>query len=257
MFAIGERNPGCEQPGGGPKLPYSAVGIDLRPGRLRVKEDSRANYADVVEIDHDAQVMVVGDVAMYFDRFRRNVNRALMRQNLRKALEEYCRNGKTPGGTPSPNSGMHDPPDPNDSTGTLPLSGGETISANMLPLERNSSLSTGGGALLADISASETELERPASPYKGSSRERASRRRRERDRDRDRDREYSHGRGLSSPHISSYRVATPSSEPRPMRGALGPGAGPPTAAPPAPPLPTNHPDYDLRSMHDVAMAGLQ
>lgn len=103
VFANGDRNPGCEQPGGGPKLPYSPVGIELRPGRLRVKEDSRANYADIVEIDHDAQVMVVGDVAMYFDRVRRNVNRAFMRQILRKALDEYRQNNKNPSaGTGNP-----------------------------------------------------------------------------------------------------------------------------------------------------------
>ncbi|KAI1389700.1 uncharacterized protein F4822DRAFT_399386 [Hypoxylon trugodes] len=72
-----------------PRLPYSAVGIELRPGKLRIKEDSRANYADIVDVDHDAQVMVVGDVVRYFDRVRRNVNKAFMRQILRRALEEY------------------------------------------------------------------------------------------------------------------------------------------------------------------------
>ncbi|CCF45292.1 hypothetical protein CH063_14422, partial [Colletotrichum higginsianum] len=43
------------------RLPFSPVGMQLRPGKFRVKENSRANYADVLEIDHDAQVMVVGD----------------------------------------------------------------------------------------------------------------------------------------------------------------------------------------------------
>ncbi|KAI5920535.1 hypothetical protein F4810DRAFT_410348 [Camillea tinctor] len=89
VFANGEPNPGYEQPGGGPRLPYSPVGIELRAGKLRVKEDSRANYADIIEVDHDAQVMVVGDVVRYFDRVRRNVNKAYMRQILRRALEEY------------------------------------------------------------------------------------------------------------------------------------------------------------------------
>ncbi|KAI0012501.1 hypothetical protein F4779DRAFT_37144 [Xylariaceae sp. FL0662B] len=89
VFATGEPTPSSEQPQGGPKLPYSPVGIELRPGKLRIKEDSRANYADIIEIDHDAQVMVIGDVARYFDRVRRNVNKAYMRQILRKALEEY------------------------------------------------------------------------------------------------------------------------------------------------------------------------
>ncbi|KAI0179220.1 hypothetical protein GGR52DRAFT_570114 [Hypoxylon sp. FL1284] len=89
VFANGDPTPANEQPGGGSRLPYSPVGIELRPGKLRVKEDSRANYADIVDIDHDAQVMVVGDVVRYFDRVRRNVNKAFMRQILRRALEEY------------------------------------------------------------------------------------------------------------------------------------------------------------------------
>lgn len=55
-----------------------------------MKEDSRANYADVVEVDHEAQVMVVGDVVKYFDRVRKNVNKAFMRQILRDALGDYC-----------------------------------------------------------------------------------------------------------------------------------------------------------------------
>ncbi|KAI2605975.1 uncharacterized protein GGS25DRAFT_523645 [Hypoxylon fragiforme] len=85
IFANGDPNPGNDNG----RLPYSPVGIELRPGKLRVKEDSRANYADIVEVDHDAQVMVVGDVVRYFDRVRRNVNKAFMRQILRRALEEY------------------------------------------------------------------------------------------------------------------------------------------------------------------------
>ncbi|GKT44630.1 uncharacterized protein ColSpa_04811 [Colletotrichum spaethianum] len=75
------------------RLPFSPVGMQLRPGKFRVKENSRANYADVLEIDHDAQVMVVGDVTRYFDRVRRNVNKAVMRNVLKKALEQY-RQGK-------------------------------------------------------------------------------------------------------------------------------------------------------------------
>ncbi|KAL1881173.1 hypothetical protein Daus18300_001024 [Diaporthe australafricana] len=73
-----------------PQLPYSSVGINLHSGRHKVKEDSRANYADVVEVDHEAQVMVVGDVSRYFDRVRKNVNKAFMRQILRDALGDYC-----------------------------------------------------------------------------------------------------------------------------------------------------------------------
>ncbi|CAI0642008.1 unnamed protein product [Colletotrichum noveboracense] len=75
------------------KLPFSPVGMQLRPGKFRVKENSRANYADVLEVDHDAQVMVVGDVTRYFDRVRRNVNKAVMRNVLKRALEQY-RQGK-------------------------------------------------------------------------------------------------------------------------------------------------------------------
>ncbi|KAI1424210.1 hypothetical protein F5Y12DRAFT_467348 [Xylaria sp. FL1777] len=89
VFANGEPNPGYEQPKGGPKLQYSPIGVELRPGRLRVKEDSRANYADIIQVEHDAQVLVVGEVVKYFDRVRRNVNKAFMRQILRTALEKY------------------------------------------------------------------------------------------------------------------------------------------------------------------------
>ncbi|KAI2631264.1 hypothetical protein GGS21DRAFT_491894 [Xylaria nigripes] len=89
IFAYGEPNPGYEQPRGGPRLQYSPVGIELRPGRLRIKDDSRVNYADIIQVDHDAQVLVVGDVVKYFDRVRRNVNKAYMRQILRTALEKY------------------------------------------------------------------------------------------------------------------------------------------------------------------------
>ncbi|KAI1108134.1 hypothetical protein F5Y14DRAFT_109186 [Nemania sp. NC0429] len=89
IFANGEPNPGYEQPRGGPKLQYSPVGIELRPGKIRMKEDSRANYADIIQVEHDAHVLVVGDVVKYFDRVRRNVNKAFMRQILRTALEKY------------------------------------------------------------------------------------------------------------------------------------------------------------------------
>lgn len=78
-----------------PQLPYSSVGISMRSGRHRVKDDSRANYADIVEVDHEAQVMVVGDVARYFDRVRKNVNKAFMRQMLREALGPYCQRKKS------------------------------------------------------------------------------------------------------------------------------------------------------------------
>ncbi|RYC57326.1 hypothetical protein CHU98_g8891 [Xylaria longipes] len=89
IFANGEPNPGYEQPRGGPKLQYSPVGLELRPGRIRMKEDSRVNYADIIQVEHDAHVLVVGEVVKYFDRVRRNVNKAFMRQILRTALEKY------------------------------------------------------------------------------------------------------------------------------------------------------------------------
>ncbi|KAJ1326513.1 DUF6590 domain-containing protein [Microdochium nivale] len=90
VFANGDRNPGVRQANGGNPLPYSPIGIELKAGKLRVPSDSRANYADIIEVDHDAEIMVVGTVNRYFDRLRRNVNRAVMRQILRKSLEEYC-----------------------------------------------------------------------------------------------------------------------------------------------------------------------
>ncbi|KAJ4393974.1 hypothetical protein N0V93_003191 [Gnomoniopsis smithogilvyi] len=78
-----------------PQLPYSSVGISLKSGRHRIKEDSRANYADVIEVDHEAQVMVIGDAVRYFDRVRKNVNKAFMRQVLREALGPYCQRKKS------------------------------------------------------------------------------------------------------------------------------------------------------------------
>lgn len=91
MFADGERTSASEHSSseGVPRLPYSAIGIELRSGKFRVKDDSRANYADIIEVDHDAQVMVVGSVARYFDRVRRNVNKAYMRHILKRALQKY------------------------------------------------------------------------------------------------------------------------------------------------------------------------
>ncbi|KAI1849089.1 hypothetical protein JX265_013104 [Neoarthrinium moseri] len=71
------------------RLHFPPVGVELKPGKFRVKEDSRANYADIIEIDHDAQVIVVGTVVRYFDRLRRSVNKAVMRNILKKALSEY------------------------------------------------------------------------------------------------------------------------------------------------------------------------
>ncbi|EMR67356.1 hypothetical protein UCREL1_5636 [Eutypa lata UCREL1] len=166
VFANGDRNPGCEQPGGGPKLPYSPVGIELRPGRLRVKEDSRANYADTIDVDGDAQVMVVGDVAMYFDRVRRNVNRASMRQVLRKALEEYRKNGKVGSGAGGSGSNNNDGgapatyPDANSpgrpaslSAGALPMihESGSMVSLIQPVMDRKGSITPSpSGALLGD-----------------------------------------------------------------------------------------------------------
>ncbi|KAI1756263.1 hypothetical protein F4782DRAFT_327106 [Xylaria castorea] len=89
IFANGDPNPGYEQPRGGPKLQYSPIGVEVRPGRIRLKDDSRVNYADIIQVEHDAKVLVVGDVVKYFDRVRRNVNKAFMRQILRTALEKY------------------------------------------------------------------------------------------------------------------------------------------------------------------------
>ncbi|KUI73363.1 hypothetical protein VM1G_09036 [Cytospora mali] len=106
VYASGERERDRDRDGsdaqvpygqqkGLPQLPYSSVGIHLHSSRHRVKDDSRANYADVVEVDHEAQVMVVGDVARYFDRVRKNVNKAFMRQILRDALGDYCQRMKS------------------------------------------------------------------------------------------------------------------------------------------------------------------
>ncbi|KAH6660421.1 hypothetical protein BKA67DRAFT_653600 [Truncatella angustata] len=70
-------------------LHFPPVGIELNKGKFRVKDDSRANYADIIEVDHDSQVIVVGTVVRYFDRLRRSVNKAVMRNILKKALSDY------------------------------------------------------------------------------------------------------------------------------------------------------------------------
>lgn len=71
------------------RLYYPPVGVELKSSRFRVKENSRANYADIIEVDHEAMIVVVGTVARYFDRVRRSVNKAVMRDTLKKALAKY------------------------------------------------------------------------------------------------------------------------------------------------------------------------
>jgi hypothetical protein len=71
------------------RLHFPPIGVDLKSGKFRIKENSRANYADIIEIDHESQVIVVGSVVRYFDRLRRSVNKAVMRDTLKKALAKY------------------------------------------------------------------------------------------------------------------------------------------------------------------------
>ncbi|KAI8626150.1 hypothetical protein F5Y19DRAFT_228359 [Xylariaceae sp. FL1651] len=216
VFANGDPSPGYEQPKGGPKLQYSPVGIELRPGKLRVKEDSRANYADIVEVDHDAQVMVVGDVVKYFDRVRRNVNKAFMRQILRTALEKYKADKAT---------------------------GIQTAESIMESVDGDQ-----GGAECRSL-ATETD---PADTYTlnecptDDEREKIPEAPKEAPPERPTERPEKHRRSSSGKTLKDTvpaverRPSSPEKRPKVQAGE-----------------PTTDPDYDLRSMHNVAMAGLK
>ncbi|KAI1764464.1 hypothetical protein GGR53DRAFT_466309 [Hypoxylon sp. FL1150] len=214
VFANGDPKPVNELPGGGSCLPYSPVGIELRPGKLRVKEDSRANYADIVDIDHDAQVMVVGDVVRYFDRVRRNVNKAFMRQILRRALEEYkAGRAYTTGNQPE-----------NSEISKMPQSAMEEgEEAQLSPTESMQQVET--GSVLGE-KRYDKEEKRPRRLSGSSARSTRSRKHR----------------------TESQASARPSRE--------DPRQAPREAVREAP-RENRENEFDLRSMHNVAMAGLK
>ncbi|KAI0475474.1 hypothetical protein GGR56DRAFT_515494 [Xylariaceae sp. FL0804] len=232
VFANGGPAPGHEQPHGGPRLQYSPIGIELRPGKIRVKEDSRANYADIVDIDDGAKVMVVGDVVKYFDRIRRNVNKAFMRQILRKALEKYQaeKAGK---------EGVSQPPGQNEgSINVNPVApesvDGEPGGAECLPVDRESDT-------LAEPTAEQdpdadtraqvgSKLEAvPEVPSSGGAEEDDVVPTHKGERRDERPRRYSRHQG----ERMKQRTRSQSSKSQ------------------------RDPDYDLMSMHNVAMAGLE
>ncbi|KAK7967922.1 uncharacterized protein PG986_002199 [Apiospora aurea] len=286
------------------RLPYSPISIELKPGKLRVKEDSRANYADILEIDHDSQVMVVGDVARYFDRVRRNVNKATMRKVLVKALEAYRskKNGETeavealsgdqqapPPPTPPPYYGNHGP---------------EFSKTNYKPSESQLSLNLRGGARIHRSRSPTASIRSRASragPDRRSSydqerrhkKQREQQRTRERGRDSDRSRSRSDGREdepgtsyrMSNGEPETYRLSYAEqerrkefskpplprssssrgkqsshsqnqSQSRAYKTAADANAVPSSIAVLRQGAPKNS-NYDIRSMHDVALAGYQ
>ncbi|KAK6833183.1 hypothetical protein PG989_003924 [Apiospora arundinis] len=205
------------------RLPYSPISIELKPGKLRVKEESRANYADILEIDHDSQVMVVGDVARYFDRVRRNVNKATMRKVLVKALETYRerKNGEAAeaalaalGGEEPEQSNAPPPPTPPP---------GETHYYN--PSKSQLSLNLRGGARLPRSSSptasirsraeragperrSSRDLDRRHQKQREQQREKTRESRDQRDRGRDRERERESSASAREEEVSTtYRLS--------------------------------------------------
>ncbi|KAI3325419.1 hypothetical protein HD806DRAFT_490274 [Xylariaceae sp. AK1471] len=251
VFANGDPSPGYEQPKGGPKLQYSPVGIELRPGRLRVKEDSRANYADIVQVDHDSQVMVVGDVVKYFDRVRRNVNKAFMRQILRTALEKYQAEKATttqrPGSIMESVDGDHGGAECRELAQEVDRSDTYTLNEGPTDDERE-------GEVVQEVVVKEAPPE--------------NKEEREKQMEREKLRRSSSGKTpsitthsvatsvIATPLVATPRVSTPQ-----VKASI------PTERAPSSPeerrlkpqtlAPATNPDYDLRSMHNVAMAGLK
>lgn len=273
------------------RLPYSPISIELKPGKLRVKEDSRANYADILEIDHDSQVMVVGDVARYFDRVRRNVNKATMRKTLVKALEAYRakKDGDAAAVAATSGDDMDAPPPP-----TPPIDenrhgsrGPDFSKPNYKPNESQLSLDLRGGA----------RLHRSRSPT-ASIRSRASRagldrrsshdpdRRHQKKREKQREREGGHDRSSSRDTVrdeeagTSYRNADQetyrlsyaeqerrkefsrpplprSSSSRHSKYANTDSNAVPSSIAVLRQGVQKNSNYDIRSMHDVALAGYQ
>ncbi|KAK7995904.1 hypothetical protein PG991_015371 [Apiospora marii] len=273
------------------RLPYSPISIELKPGKLRVKEDSRANYADILEIDHDSQVMVVGDVARYFDRVRRNVNKATMRKTLVKALEAYRakKDGDAAAVAAMSGDDLDAPPPP-----TPPIDENRNGSRSYKPNESQLSLDLRGGA----------RLHRSRSPT-ASIRSRASRagldrrsshdpdRRHQKKREKQREREGGHDRSSSRDTVrdedtdTSYRMSKTDQDtyrlsyaeqerrkefarPNLPRSSTSrnsyshhskyanadANAVPSSIALLRQGAPKNS-NYDIRSMHDVALAGHQ
>jgi outer membrane biosynthesis protein TonB len=209
-----------------------------------VKDDSRANYADIVNVDPDAQVMVVGDVVKYFDRVRRNVNKAYMRQTLRTALEKYqadkAANTARPASIMESVDGDHGGAECGADTYTLNESPTEDEMEKQEPSVREPSI--------REPSIKEPSIREPSireQPEKSERRERRQRRRRS----------------------SAEKEATLTSQPSATPLLMGPRVSTPYVAIAPPEEDSGAPtegnqlkpqkgEYDLRSMHNVAMAGL-
>ncbi|KAK7954304.1 hypothetical protein PG988_014998 [Apiospora saccharicola] len=270
------------------RLPYSPISIELKPGKLRVKEDSRANYADILEIDHDSQVMVVGDVARYFDRVRRNVNKATMRKTLIKALEAYRakKNGDEAAVAAMSGDDTDAPPPP-----TPPIDENRRPEyAKQIykqPNESQLSLNLRGGAKLHRSRSPTASIRSRASragPDRRSSHdpERRHQKQRERDRGRDSSRSRSRDTIREEGAGTSYRMANADQEayrlsyaeqerrkefsrpplPRSSSSRKSKYANTDSNAVPSSIAvlrqgAQKNSNYDIRSMHDVALAGYQ
>ncbi|KAK8058169.1 hypothetical protein PG994_008617 [Apiospora phragmitis] len=290
------------------RLPYSPISIELKPGKLRVKEDSRVNYADILEIDHDSQVMVVGDVARYFDRVRRNVNKATMRKVLVKALEAYRakKDGEAAavaalaGDQQAPPPPTPPPVDENHYGSHAP----EFAKPNYKPTDSQLSLNLRGGARL-HRSRSPTASIRSRAERAGPDRRQSHDQERRHQKRRERERERGHGeRGrdrstsrdtvrddevgtsyrYSSTDQETYRLSYAEQERRKefarpslprsgssrkgqsqsqsqSRGYSGAVAADANAVPSSIAVlrqgASKNSNYDIRSMHDVALAGYQ
>lgn len=231
VFANGDPNPGYEQPKGGFKLQYSPVGIELRPGRLRIKEDSRANYADVINIEPNAHVLVVGDVVRYFDRVRRNVNKAYMRQILRRALEKYQAEK-----------------DEKDAMANRPASAAESIDGGaicrQLAMEGDAAETFTLNEVPTDEEERDNDVEQEAlvKPPPPEVPEKPHRHRR-----------LSPPRTPRAPYVSSSSIARLAPEERQDER----GESQERLAAPRQSRRPQEADYDLRSMHKVALAGVK
>lgn len=265
------------------RLPYSPISIELKPGKLRVKEDSRANYADILEIDHDSQVMVVGDVARYFDRVRRNVNKATMRKVLVKALEAYRtkKNGDEAAVAAMSGDDADAPPPP-----TPPIDENRRPEFAK-PNESQLSLNLRGGARLHRSRSPTASIRSRASragPDRRSShdQERRHQKQREQQRERERGRDRSRDTVRDEEAGTSYRIANAdqgtyrlsyaeqerrkefsrpqlprSSSSRKSKYASTDANAVPSSIAVLRQGAQKNSNYDIRSMHDVALAGYQ
>ncbi|KAK8112198.1 uncharacterized protein PG998_008655 [Apiospora kogelbergensis] len=261
------------------RLPYSPISIELKPGKLRVKEESRVNYADILEIDHDSQVMVVGDVARYFDRVRRNVNKATMRKVLPPESSSSAANAPPPP-TPPPGENHHHHAseyanyNPSQSQLSLNLRGGARLPRSSSPTASIRSRAERAGP----ERRGERDQERRHQRQREQRREKdRGQRDKDRGRDRDRERERESSSAREDEVSTTYRLShaeqerrkefpkqqqqpLPRSSGRRMSYSQAAAAGADMNAVPSSIAvlrqgAQKNSNYDIRSMHDVALAG--